>query len=276
MLKQNDAPRNAHADRQTSEPLLKEQRNAVLILTLNRPEARNCLSEDLLTALLAAFEAASADPLIRAIIVTGNGPVFCAGHDMKELTRHRADSDEGRAFYKRIFALSSKVMKAVIRAPKPVIAAVRGTATAAGCQLVASCDLAVAGEDARFCTPGVNIGLFCATPAVALSRNVPRKRAMEMLLLGEMIAATDAEKYGLVNRVAAPGRVMDEAMAMAEQIASKPEQTIAMGKQAFYQQLDMPLAEAYEYASEVMACNMLAPDAREGISAFLEKRKPKW
>lgn len=272
MLKQNNDPRKNHA----TSPLLSERRGAILILTMNRPAARNSLSEELLGALLSEFETISGDHDIRAVILTGNGPVFSAGHDMKELMAHRPDSDDGRAYFEKIFALSSELMQAITGSPKPVIAAAQGTATAAGCQLVASCDLAVASEEAKFCTPGVNIGLFCSTPSVALSRNVPRKRAMEMLLLGEMISAHDAQTYGLVNRVVGRDAVLDAALAMAELIASKPPETIALGKQAFYQHLDLSLDKAYDHAAEVMVRNMLIDEAKEGISAFLEKRKPKW
>lgn len=276
MLNQNDDPQDFQAQSQERELLLSEQNGAILILTMNRPEARNSLSEGLLTALLSAFDATAEDQTIRAIVLTGNGPAFSAGHDMKELTAHRSNSDEGHAYYEKIFALSSRLMRTIIRSPKPVIAAVQSTATAAGCQLVASCDLAVASTLAKFCTPGVNIGLFCSTPAVALSRNVSRKRAMEMLLLGDMISAAEAQTYGLVNRVVEPERVMDETLKMAERIASKAPETVALGKQAFYQQLELSLEKAYDHTAEVMVRNMLGENAKEGISAFLQKRAPKW
>src|SRR5208282_3303816 len=201
---------------------------------------------------------------------------FSAGHDLKELNQHRSDDDRGRAYFKHIMGLCSGVMQQVIALPQPVIAAVHGTATAAGCQLVASCDLAVASRAAKFATPGVNIGLFCSTPMVALSRNVPRKAAMEMLLTGEMISAEHAERIGLLNHVVAPGSERAEAMKLAKKIAAKSALTLKIGKEAFYRQIEMPLAEAYKYASEVMVENMLARDAEEGISAFIEKREPKW
>lgn len=276
MLNQNDDPQDFQAQSQERELLLSEQNGAILILTMNRPEARNSLSEGLLTALLSAFDATKEDQTIRAIVLTGNGPAFSAGHDMKELTAHRSNSDEGQAYYEKIFALSSRLMRTIIRSPKPVIAAVQSTATAAGCQLVASCDLAVASTLAKFCTPGVNIGLFCSTPAVALSRNVSRKRAMEMLLLGDMISAAEAQTYGLVNRVVEPERVMDETLTIAERIASKAPETVALGKQAFYQQLELSLEKAYDHTAEVMVRNLLGENAKEGISAFLQKRAPKW
>jgi enoyl-CoA hydratase/carnithine racemase len=209
-------------------------------------------------------------------VLTGKGPAFSAGHDLKELTAHRGDGDGGRAFFTDTMRDCSRLMQAIVASPKPVIAAVTGTATAAGCQLVATCDLAVAGETARFATPGVNIGLFCSTPMVALSRNVSRKRAMEMLLLGEMLPARAAAEYGLVNRVVADAEVLEEALAMARQIASKSRATVAIGKAAFYRQLEAPLAEAYDYAGAVMVENMMDRDAEEGMCAFIDKRAPTW
>lgn len=260
----------------TAAILLEERKGAVAILTLNRPQARNSLSLELLRALGAAIERISADAEVRAVILAANGPAFSAGHDLKELTAHRADTDGGLAFYRTAMDTCSGVMQAILRSPKPFIAAVQGTATAAGCQLVATCDLAVAADGAQFATPGVNIGLFCSTPMVALSRNVPRKRAMEMLLLGEMLSAKDAADYGLVNRVVPRDRVMDEALAIAGVIASKSSLTVAIGKEAFYRQIELPTAEAYAYAADVMVKNMMARDAAEGICAFIEKRPPEW
>jgi enoyl-CoA hydratase/carnithine racemase len=213
---------------------------------------------------------------IRAIVVTGAGPAFSSGHDLKELTAHRNDPDRGRGFFAKTMSACSDMMLAVVHSPKPVIAAVNGVATAAGCQLVASCDLAVASVDARFATPGVNIGLFCSTPMVALSRNIARKAAMEMLLLGEMVGSEDARALGLVNRVVAADRVVNEAIELGREIASKPKRTLKVGKEAFYRQLDMPLAEAYRYASGVMVENMLDDEAEEGIGAFIAKRQPRW
>jgi enoyl-CoA hydratase/carnithine racemase len=213
---------------------------------------------------------------VRAIVLAANGPVFSAGHDLKELTAHRRDSDGGRAFFARILGQCSATMQAIMKCPKPVIAAVQGTASAAGCQLVATCDLAVAADTAMFCTPGVNIGLFCSTPMVALSRNVPRKFAMEMLLLGERMSAADAAAHGLVNRVVGPDQVFGEAMAMAERIATRSPVAVEIGKEAFYAQAELGVSQAYSYASEVMVHNMLMADAEEGIGAFIEKREPHW
>jgi enoyl-CoA hydratase/carnithine racemase len=256
--------------------LLREDISGIAVLTLNRPQARNSLSEAMLEALGDAFTAIAHEREVRAVIIAANGPAFSAGHDLKELNARRADEDRGRAYFKHIMGLCSGVMQQIVRLPQPVIAAVQATATAAGCQLVASCDLAVASRVAKFATPGVNIGLFCSTPMVALSRNVPRKHAMEMLLTGELIAAEDAERIGLVNRVVAPGKERDEAIDLAKKITAKSAYTVKIGKEAFYRQIEMPLAEAYKYASEVMVENMLARDAEEGISAFIEKRAPKW
>lgn len=248
----------------------------VVLLTLNRPASRNSLSTGMMAALLSAIDEQACDASVAAIVLAGQGPAFCAGHDLKEMTAHRADPDGGKAFYTETMQTCARLMQSIVHCPKPVIAAVQGIATAAGCQLVASCDLAVAAETAHFATPGVNIGLFCSTPMVALSRNVSRKRAMEMLLLGDMLAASEAVEYGLINRAVAPEKVLDEAVAMAAKIASKSPATIAIGKAAFYRQIEMPLAEAYDYAAAVMVENMMYQDANEGISAFVEKRKPVW
>jgi len=260
----------------SDEILLREDRGPIAVLTLNRPEARNSLSEALLGALKTTVNEIGETDSVRAIVVTGAGSAFCAGHDLKELTAHRNDPDRGRAFFTKTLAACAEAMLAVVRSPKPVIAAVNGIATAAGCQLVASCDLAVASIDARFATPGVNIGLFCSTPMVALSRNVSRKAAMEMLLLGELVGAEQAKGLGLVNRLAPADRVVNEAVELGRQIASKPKRTLRIGKEAFYRQLDMPLDEAYAYASKVMVENMLDAEAEEGIGAFIDKRKPNW
>ena len=257
-------------------PVVVVRHGAVVRLTLARAEARNSLSLAMIGALHEAIDSASADRDVRAVVLAAEGPAFCAGHDLKELTAHRADPDKGRAFYERTMKACSAMMLAIVRSPKPVIAAVEGVATAAGCQLVASCDLAIASETACFATPGVHIGLFCSTPMVALSRNVARKRAMEMLLLGDMVGAQDAAQWGLVNRVVAEGRALAEAHALAERIAEKSAVTVAIGKRAFYEQLEMPLEEAYDHAAEVMVRNMLEADAEEGICAFLEKRPAKW
>jgi enoyl-CoA hydratase/carnithine racemase len=256
--------------------LLREDIGSVAVLTLNRPQTRNSLSEAMLEALGDALTAIAHDASVRAVVLAANGPAFSAGHDLKELTSHRADDDRGRAYFKHIMTMCSTMMQQIVTMPQPVIAIVQGIATAAGCQLVASCDLAVASQAAKFATPGVNLGLFCSTPMVALARNVSRKHAMEMLLTGEMISAEHAARIGLVNRVVAPGTEHEEALKIAKIIASKSAVTVKIGKEAFYRQLEMPLAEAYKYASEVMVENMLVRDAAEGIGAFIEKREPKW
>ncbi|HVU43795.1 MAG TPA: enoyl-CoA hydratase [Xanthobacteraceae bacterium] len=256
--------------------LIREDISGVVVLTLNRPAARNSLSEGMLKALSDALSAVAQDRNVRAVVVTANGPAFSAGHDLKELNARRTDPDRGRAYFKHIMGLCSGVMQQIVMLPQPVIAAVQGTATAAGCQLVASCDLAVASRASKFATPGVNIGLFCSTPMVALSRNVARKQAMEMLLTGEPISAEDAARFGLVNHVVEPGSEREAALDLAKKITAKSALTLKIGKQAFYQQIEMPLAEAYKYASEVMVENMMARDAEEGISAFIDKRRPNW
>jgi enoyl-CoA hydratase/carnithine racemase len=253
-----------------------QRRAHTAVLTLARPERRNSLTEGVLIALKGAIEDAAQDRDVRALIIAGKDSVFSAGHDLRELTAHRADADGGRAYYSLIMRRCNDMMRAIIDCPKPVIAAVEGAALAAGCQLVATCDLAVAADSARFCTPGVNIGLFCSTPMVAVSRNVGRKRAMEMLLLGEMLEARAAMEYGLVNRVVPADRVMEVALALARRIADLPAATIAIGKRAFYKQIEMSQTGAYAYAAEVMVDNMLHAEAAEGISAFLAKRAPLW
>lgn len=240
-------------------------------LTLNRPHARNALSRALMAAFQDQLDAIAADRSIRVVVLGATGSVFCAGHDLREM---RANPQ--RAFAQATFAECSRLMQSIVRLPQPVIAMVQGTATAAGCQLVASCDLAVTAEEAWFATPGVNIGLFCSTPMVALSRNVGRKAAMEMLLLGEAVDAARARELGLVNRVVPAGKLEGEAMAMAGLIASKSQLTLRIGKEAFYRQLEQPLAEAYDHAAQVMTENMMARDAVEGIDAFLQKRQPSW
>lgn len=248
----------------------------IAVVTLDRPHSRNALSVSMMSALQAAFEMLGKETDVTAIVLSANGPAFSAGHDLKELTAHRGDADGGREFFRQTMAMCATLMLSIIKCPKPVIAAVEATATAAGCQLVASCDLAVASDTAKFCTPGVNIGLFCSTPMVALSRNVPRKRAMEMLLLGELIGADEAAQYGLVNKAVAKENVMEEAMTYARRILAKSPATVAIGKEAFYHQIEQPLSQAYDYAVGVMVQNMLYRDAEEGIGAFLEKRKPEW
>src|SRR5262249_27973061 len=273
MNAQSSAARTAVAQ----EPiLLREDTGQVAILTLNRPAVRNSLSEGLIAALSGALADIREERSVRAVVLAAAGPAFCAGHDLKELTARRTDPDRGRSYFQRIMQSCSAMMQAVVNLPKPVIAAVNGTATAAGCQLVASCDLAVASSAASFATPGVDIGLFCSTPMVALSRNVARKHAMEMLLTGDAVSAEQAQRIGLVNRVVPAGREREEALALAREIASKSALTVKIGKEAFYRQLEMTLADAYVYASQTMVENMLARDAEEGIGAFIEKRPPKW
>jgi enoyl-CoA hydratase/carnithine racemase len=256
--------------------LLRENVGSVAVLTLNRPASRNSLSEGLLGALGDAFRDITRDDKVRAVVLAANGPGFCAGHDLKELTSRRTDADGGRAYFQHIMTTCSTMMQQIVTLPQPVIAAVQGVASAAGCQLVASCDLAVAGAKAGFATPGVDIGLFCSTPMVALSRNVARKHAMAMLLSGDIVPAEKAAVIGLVNEVVPAGHERARAIEMAEQFASKSSHVIGIGKAAFYRQIEMPLAQAYDYAAEVMTENMMARDADEGICAFIEKRDPSW
>ena len=266
----------ARAATPPSPVLLRETLGSIAVLTLNRPASRNSLSEGLIAELHAALAELRDDTSVRAVVIAANGPAFSAGHDMKELTARRTDADRGRAYFAQVMNACSAMMQAIVLLPKPVVAAVQGIATAAGCQLVASCDLAVASEVATFATPGVDIGLFCSTPMVALSRNVPRKQAMEMLLTGEPISADRARELGLVNRVVPAGTERNDAIALAQKVALKSAYTVKLGKAAFYRQAEMSLADAYRYAAEVMTENMMARDAEEGIGAFLEKREPKW
>ncbi|NVN86476.1 MAG: enoyl-CoA hydratase [Rhodopseudomonas sp.] len=248
----------------------------IAVLTLNRPAARNSLSLEMIGELQAALDLIGHDEGVRALVIAANGSAFSAGHDMKELTAHRNDADRGQASFTRIMNACSAMMQSIVNLPKPVIAAVQGVATAAGCQLVASCDLAIASEQATFATPGVDIGLFCSTPMVALSRNVPRKHAMHMLLTGAPVTAAAARDIGLVNRVVPAGTERAAAIELARTIAGKSAYTVKIGKAAFYRQAEMNLADAYRYASQVMAENMMAEDAEEGIGAFIEKREPNW
>jgi enoyl-CoA hydratase/carnithine racemase len=248
----------------------------VLRMTMNDGARRNPLSEAMLSALKDAFTAASENENVRVIVLAANGPAFCAGHDLKEMTAGRSNPDRGRAYFAKIMSLCSSVMQAIVNCPKPVIAEVNGIATAAGCQLVASCDLAYASVQTQFSTPGVHIGLFCSTPMVALSRNVAAKHAMEMLLSGDMQSAQRAFEIGLISRAVPEADLTETTMAMAHKIASKSSMTLATGKRAFYAQRELNLVEAYDYASQVMVDNMLAQDAEEGIGAFIEKRAPIW
>jgi enoyl-CoA hydratase/carnithine racemase len=256
--------------------LRRETDGAVALLILNRPASRNSLSEELLIELIDVLATIGRDGSVRAVVIAADGPAFCSGHDLRELTARRADPDGGRAFFNRTWELCSTMMTSVVQLPQPVIACVRGMASAAGCQLVASCDLAVAAADARFATPGVNIGLFCSTPMVALTRNVAPKHAMEMLLTGDAVTAADAYRIGLVNRVVPPGQERPEAMRLAQHIAGRSARAIRIGKRAFHAQRTMELDDAYAHASRVMVDNLFDADADEGIGAFLAKRPPQW
>jgi enoyl-CoA hydratase/carnithine racemase len=261
----------------STEPLLlRAHAGGVARLTLNRPAARNSLSRAMLAALAMELEAIAADQAVRVVVLAAAGPAFCAGHDLREITAHRADADGGAGFYAGAMAACAAVMQAIVALPQPVIAEVQGVATAAGCQLVASCDLALAGSSARFCTPGVEIGLFCTTPAIALSRAVAAKPALEMLLTGAMIDAAEAHRLHLVNRVVPDAALTAEVTALAHGIAARSAVAVRLGKAAFHRTRALPLDAAYADAASVMACNLMAEDAAEGIGAFLAKRKPVW
>jgi enoyl-CoA hydratase/carnithine racemase len=253
-----------------------ERQGPVVRLTLDNPPA-NALSIEAIDALQAQLDAARADETVRVVIVlAATGKPFSAGHDLKQMTAHRADADGGRSFFERTFAVCAHFMQSIVELPKPVIAEVDGIATAAGCQLVASCDLAIASDRSRFGVNGIDVGLFCSTPAVALTRSVSRKRAMEMLLTGEMIDAATALEFGLVNRVVPPESLAEAVSEMAQTIAAKSPMAVRLGKQAVYAQAKMSLADAYAHTSRIMVENMLAADAEEGINAFFERRQPKW
>ena len=247
------------------------EEDTIAILTLNRPNQQNALSTDLMQALVSKLDKIKNNKNIKVVTLFANGNNFCAGHDLKEL---KLDRSEKR--FKEIFELCSQLMTRIVKLPKPVIAGVQGIATAAGCQLVASCDLAIAAKNATFATPGVNIGLFCSTPMVAVSRNVSKKRTMEMLLMGNFINANKALDFGLINNVVEDKKLKDETLKIAKNIATKSTATVAIGKEAFYKQLEMSLEDAYAYTSKVMSSNMLEKDAQEGISAFIENRDPIW
>ena len=247
------------------------EEDTIAILTLNRPNQQNALSTDLMRALVSKLDKIKNNKNIKVVTLFANGNNFCAGHDLKEL---KLDRSEKR--FKEIFELCSQLMTRIVKLPKPVIAGVQGIATAAGCQLVASCDLAIAAKNATFATPGVNIGLFCSTPMVAVSRNVSKKRTMEMLLMGNFIDANKALDFGLINNVVEDKKLKDETLKIAKNIATKSTATVAIGKEAFYKQLEMSLEDAYAYTSKVMSSNMLEKDAQEGISAFIENRDPIW
>ena len=264
-------PLGKQKDTTMTNALLRHDLNGVAWLTMNRPAARNALSMGLMDAMDTALAAIETDPTVRVVVIAGAGPGFCAGHDLREVRQTPT-----RQAYEALFALCARLMQRIVALPKPVIARVHGVATAAGCQLVASADLAIAGESARFATPGVNIGLFCSTPMVALSRAVGRKAAMEMLLTGDLLSAERALAIGLVNRVVPDDALDATVAALAARIALGSPTALAMGKKAFQRQADMDLAAAYDFASAVMTDNMLAHDAEEGIDAFLEKRPPVW
>jgi enoyl-CoA hydratase/carnithine racemase len=261
----------------TENVLTRQDTDGVAVLTLNAPKSINALSEAMLAALSEALHKIEGDRSVRAVVLRSAGDHFCAGHNLKEMSARREDTDEGFQYFQDLFATCSSMMLQIVRLPQPVIAEVKGIATAAGCQLVASCDLAVASDEARFATSGVNIGLFCSTPMVALSRNVARKHAMEMLLLGDFIPAARAAELGLVNRVVPRADLESTAMDIARNIASKSPAAVKIGKRAFYEQAEMPIEEAYAFAGQVMAENMMARDTKAGISAFARKEPmPDW
>ncbi|MEO1774016.1 MAG: enoyl-CoA hydratase [Pseudomonadota bacterium] len=264
-------------DKAPSDPLERSDHDGVTVLTLNAPRSINALSEEMLAALSAALDQIALDRTVKAVILRSAGEHFCAGHNLKEMTARRADPDGGFQYFQDLFATCSAMMLRIVRLPQPVIAEVKGIATAAGCQLVATCDLALAAEDARFATSGVNIGLFCSTPMVALSRNVPRKMAMEMLLLGEFLPAARVAEWGLVNRVVPREALEATTMELARIIADKSPAAVKIGKRAFYDQAEMSLEDAYAHAGRVMAENMMARDAEAGIGAFTRKAPmPDW
>ncbi len=249
---------------------------AIARLHLNDPARLNALSDEMIAALSGEFDRLRSDPAIRVVLISGEGKAFCAGHDLKQMQAGRQAEDKGRAYFKDLFTRCAAMMMSIRALPQPVIAMPHGIATAAGCQLVASCDMAVAAQGTRFGVNGVNIGLFCSTPMVALSRNVPAKQAFEMLTTGEFIDAARAREIGLINRIAAPDALHDETMQLAETIASKLSGAVRIGKQAFYDQIALPLDQAYAHTGAVMVDNMLWRDTEEGIAAFLEKRPPDW
>jgi len=259
-----------------NELVLLSRKDGIATITLNRPNARNALSEAMLAAIASIIATVNQDDNLRAVIVSHNGPGFCAGHDLKEMNSHRSDDDGGRDYYDRLFVTCSDLMMSIVKSPKIFIARVGGIATAAGCQLVAACDMAIASDQARFGVNGINAGLFCSTPMVSLSRNVGRKAAMELLTTGHLMSAHEAVAAGVINRAVASDQLDTEINDMATAVAAKPASVLALGKQAFYRQLEMPLAEAYAHTSKVIADNMMMDAASEGISAFIEKRSPKW
>ena len=256
--------------------LRRDDAAGVATLTLTAPASRNALSSAMIEALRDAFADIADKPDLRAIVIAGEGPAFSSGHDLRELKAHRNDRDDGKEFYQSLMAACASMMQAIVALPKPVIAAIEGVATAAGCQLVAACDLAIAGQAARFATPGVDIALFCSTPLVAIGRTVSRKHAVEMALTGALYSAVEAERFGLINRVVPAGHALTEARRMASELAARSAKTLAIGKKAFYEQIELNLGDAYARASQAMVENLLHADADEGIGAFLEKRRPLW
>ena len=256
--------------------LIEDFQSGVLRLVLNNQNNKNALSEKMIFALLDAISSASSNTSVKVIIIAAEGNVYSAGHDLKELIAARDHEDEGNSYYDNLFNLCSTLMQSIVNCPKPVIAEVNGIATAAGCQLVASCDLAISADNSKFATPGVNLGLFCSTPMVALSRNVSKKDAMKMLLTGDMIDANEAKNISLINDYVAEDELSKTVMRLAKKIAQKSSVTIKTGKEAFYNQFEMNLSDAYKYTSKIMAENMLKNDAKEGINAFIDKRDPNW
>ena len=250
--------------------------DGILRLVLNNPDNHNVLSEEMMSNMQSSLDESIKTKQVRVIIISAVGPTFSAGHDLKELTKERQNSDKGKSYYKKIMTKCSNLMQAIVNNPKPVIAEINGTATAAGCQLVASCDLAYASDKSKFATPGVNIGLFCSTPMVAVSRNISNKHSMEMLLGGDLISADKAEKIGLINKSMNESILKEQTLNIAQKISKKSALTLKIGKEAFYKQINMNLSDAYDYASNVMVENMLKLDAEEGIDAFINKRKPNW
>ena len=259
------------------EILIKEKSDkGILRLTMNNPNKKNPLSESMMSILMEGIKDASADHSIKVIVLAANGDVFSSGHDLKEITSARANEDKGESYFKELFDYCSSLMQLIVNTRQPVIAEVDGIATAAGCQLVASCDLAIASNESKFATPGVNLGLFCSTPMVALTRNVNKKNAMEMLLTGDFIDAKKAKEIGLINNNVSKKNLIMEVNKLAEKIASKSTMTVSIGKRAFYEQAEMDLSAAYNYTSQTMTDNLLKYDAKEGIEAFIKKRPPEW
>ena len=253
-----------------------QTQTGVLRLILNDPDNKNALSDQMMHQLHQCISDASSNNSVKVIIIAAVGDVFCSGHNLKDITKARANADDGKEYFSNLFDLCSSLMQMITTCSKPVIAEINGVATAAGCQLVASCDLAIASDQSKFATPGVNIGLFCSTPMVALSRNVSKKDSMKMLLTGDMVDAAEAKRISLINDHVSAEKLNDSVMHLAEKIATKPLSTVKIGKEAFYRQYEMSLSEAYEFTSKVMTENSLADDAKEGIKSFLEKRDPIW